>query len=140
LADQFTQILKLICAKLGYINFVLYICYAIEGNRKHLKTKQVMRTLESISVELREVLAAKAILEAREKTLRSEIVEGLKFSNKTQLRLNGFMVSISARKTWTYSKWVRTLEKMLKTRKTNEQNNGTATYEETPTCQLTNQK
>jgi len=99
-----------------------------------------MRTLESISVELREVLATKAILEAREKTLRSEIVEGLKFSNKTQLRLNGFMVSISARKTWTYSKWVRTLEKMLKTRKTNEQNNGTATYEETPTCQLTNQK
>jgi len=99
-----------------------------------------MQNLEIVAIELKEVLAAKAILEAREKTLRSEIVEGLKFSNKTQLRLNGFMVSISARKTWTYSKWVRTLEKMLKTRKTNEQNNGTATYEETPTCQLTNQK
>ena len=99
-----------------------------------------MRTLESISVELREVLAAKAILEAREKTLRSEIVEGLKFSNKTQLRLNGFMVSISARKTWTYSKWVRTLEKMLKTRKTNEQNNGVATFEETSTWQFLSTK
>jgi hypothetical protein len=99
-----------------------------------------MRNLESIAVELREVLAAKSILEAKERTLRSEIVKGLESGNKTQLRLNGFMVSISARKTWTYSKWVRTLEKMLKTRKTNEQNNGTATYEETPTCQLTNQK
>ena len=99
-----------------------------------------MRTLEMAAAELREVIATKAILEAREKTLRAEIVEGLESRNKTQLRLNGFMVSISARKTWTYSKWVRTLEKMLKTRKTNEQNNGTATYEETPTCQLTNQR
>jgi len=99
-----------------------------------------MRTLEMAAVELREVLDSKAILEAREKTLRDEMVKGLESRNKTQLRLNGFMVSISERKTWTYSKWVRTLEKMLKTRKTNEQNNGTATYEETPTCQLTNQR
>ena len=99
-----------------------------------------MRTLEMAAAELREILASKAILEAREKTLRAEIVKGLESGNKTQLRLNGFMVSISARKTWTYSKWVRTLEKMLKTRKTNEQNSGVATWEETPTCQLTNQK
>jgi hypothetical protein len=99
-----------------------------------------MRTLEMAAVELRELLAAKAILEAKEKTLRTEIVEGLESRNLIQLRLDGFMVSISARKTWTYSKWVRTLEKMLKTRKTNEQNNGIATWEGTPTCQLTNQK
>ena len=102
------------------------------------KKNQVMRTLEMSAAELREVLATKSILEAREKTLRSEIVEGLELRNLTQLRLGGFMVSISARKTWTYSKWVRTLEKMLKTRKTNEQNSGVATYEETPTWQFLN--
>ena len=105
-----------------------------------LKKNQVMRTLEMAAAELREVLATKSILEAREKTLRAEIVEGLESRNLTQLRLGGFMVSISARKTWTYSKWVRTLEKMLKTRKTNEQNNGIATWEGAYTCQLTNQK
>ena len=99
-----------------------------------------MRTLEMAAVELREILASKAILEAREKTLRAEIVKGLESENKTQLRLNGFMVSISERKTWTYSKWVRTLEKMLKTRKANEQNSGEAFPTANRTCQLTNEK
>ena len=99
-----------------------------------------MQTLEMAAAELREVLATKSILEAREKTLRAEIVEGLESRNLTQLRLGGFMVSISARKTWTYSKWVRTLEKMLKTRKANEQNSGEAFPTENWTCQLTNQK
>ena len=99
-----------------------------------------MRTLEMAAVELREVLASKAILEAREKTLRSEIIETLQSQNLTLLKVGGFTVSIRKNKTWAYSKWVRTLEKMLKTRKTNEQNNGTATYEETPTWQFLSAK
>jgi hypothetical protein len=99
-----------------------------------------MRNLESIAVELREVLAAKAILEAREKTLRNEIIEGLQSQNLTLLRVGGFTVSIRKNKTWAYSKWVRTLEKMLKTRKANEQNNGVATFEETPTWQFLSAK
>jgi len=99
-----------------------------------------MRTLESISVELREVLAAKAILEAREKTLRNEIIEGLQSQNLTLLKVGGFTVSIRKNKTWAYSKWVRTLEKMIKTRKTNEQNNGVATFEETSTWQFLSTK
>jgi len=99
-----------------------------------------MRTLEMDAAELRELLATKAILEAREKTLRAQIVEGLELRNLTQLRLGGFMVSLSNRKTWTYSKWVRTLEKMLKTRKTKEQNSEETFFTVSRTCQLTNEK
>jgi len=99
-----------------------------------------MKNLESVAVELKEVLAAKSILEAREKTLRAEIIEGLQSQNLTLLKVGGFTVSIRKNKTWAYSKWVRTLEKMLKTRKTNEQNNGIATYEETPTWQFLSTK
>jgi hypothetical protein len=99
-----------------------------------------MRTLEMAAVELREVMAAKAILEAKEKTLRNEIIEGLQAQNLTLLKVGGFTVSIRRNKTWTYSKWVRTLEKMLKTRKANEQNSGVATFEETPTWQFLSAK
>ena len=99
-----------------------------------------MKNLESVAVELKEVLSAKSILEAREKTLRAEIIEGLQSQNLTLLKVGGFTVSIRKNKTWAYSKWVRTLEKMLKTRKTNEQNNGIATYEETPTWQFLSTK
>jgi len=99
-----------------------------------------MRNLESVAVELKEVMAAKAILEAKEKTLRAEIIEGLQSQNLTLLRVGGFTVSIRNNKTWAYSKWVRTLEKMLKTRKTNEQNNGVATFEETSTWQFLSTK
>ena len=97
-----------------------------------------MRTLEMAAAELHEVKAAKAILEAREKMLCNEIIEGIQAQGLTLLRVGGFTVSISRRKTWAYSKWVRTLEKMIKTRKTNEQNSGVATYEETPTWQFLN--
>ena len=99
-----------------------------------------MRTLEMAAAELREVMASKAILEAKEKMLRNEIIEGLQSQNLTLLKVGGFTVSIRKNKTWAYSKWVRTLEKMLKTRKTNEQNNGVATYEETPTWQFLSAK
>jgi hypothetical protein len=99
-----------------------------------------MRNLESVAVELKELLATKAILEAKEKNLRAEIIEGLQSQNLTLLRVGGFTVSIRKNKTWAYSKWVRTLEKMLKTRKTNEQNNGVATFEETPTWQFLSAK
>jgi hypothetical protein len=99
-----------------------------------------MANLESVAVELKELMAAKAILEAREKTLRNEIIEGLQAQNLTLLKVGGFTVSIRKNKTWTYSNWVRTLEKMLKTRKTNEQNSGLATYEETPTWQFLSAK
>ena len=106
---------------------------------KALKNK-VMQNLEVVAIELKEVLAAKAVLEAREKTLRAEIIEGLQSQNLTLLKVGGFTVSIRKNKTWAYSKWVRTLEKMLKTRKTNEQNNGVATFEETPTWQFLSAK
>jgi hypothetical protein len=99
-----------------------------------------MRNLESVAVELKEVMASKAILEAKEKTLRAEIIEGLQSQNLTLLRVGGFTVSIRNSKNWAYSKWVRTLEKMLKTRKTNEQNNGVATFEETSTWQFLSAK
>ena len=99
-----------------------------------------MRNLESVAVELKEVMASKAILEAKEKTLRAEIIEGLQSQNLTLLKVGGFTVSIRKNKTWAYSKWVRTLDKMLKTRKTNEQNNGVATFEETPTWQFLSAK
>jgi hypothetical protein len=99
-----------------------------------------MRNLESVAVELKEVMAAKSILEAKEKNLRAEIIDGLQSQNLTLLRVGGFTVSIRNSKTWAYSKWVRTLEKMLKTRKTNEQNNGVATFEETSTWQFLSTK
>jgi hypothetical protein len=99
-----------------------------------------MRNLEMVAVELREVLTAKSILEAKEKNLRAEIIEGLQSQNLTLLKVGGFTVSIRKNKTWAYSKWVRTLEKMLKTRKSNEQNNGVATFEETPTWQFLSAK
>ena len=99
-----------------------------------------MRNLESVAVELKEVMASKAILEAKEKTLRAEIIEGLQSQNLTLLRVGGFTVSIRNSKNWAYSKWVRTLEKMIKTRKTNEQNNGVATFEETSTWQFLSTK
>ena len=99
-----------------------------------------MRNLESVAVELKEVMASKAILEAKEKTLRAEIIEGLQSQNLTLLRVGGFTVSIRNSKNWAYSKWVRTLEKMLKTRKSTEQNNGVATFEETPTWQFLSAK
>ena len=99
-----------------------------------------MRNLEIVAVELKEVMASKAILEAKEKMLRNEIIEGLQSQNLTLLKVGGFTVSIRKNKTWAYSKWVRTLEKMLKTRKTNEQNSGVATFEETPTWQFLSAK
>ncbi len=99
-----------------------------------------MRNLESVAVELKEVIAAKAILEAKEKALRNEIIEGLQSQNLTLLKVGGFTVSIRKNKTWAYSKWVRTLEKMLKTRKDNEQKNGIATFEENPTWQFLSAK
>ena len=99
-----------------------------------------MRNLEIVAVELKEVMAAKLILEAKEKMLRNEIIEGLQSQNLTLLRVGGFTVSIRKNKTWAYSKWVKTLEKMLKTRKTNEQNSGVATFEETPTWQFLSAK
>ncbi len=99
-----------------------------------------MQNLEVVAIELKEVMAAKAVLEAREKNLRNQIIEGLQSQNLTLLKVGGFTVSIRKNKTWAYSKWVRTLEKMLKTRKTNEQNNGVATYEETPTWQFLSAK
>jgi hypothetical protein len=99
-----------------------------------------MQNLEMVAIELKEVLAAKSILEAREKSLRNEIIEGLQSQNLTLLRVGGFTVSIRNSKNWAYSKWVRTLEKMLKTRKTNEQNNGVATFEETSTWQFLSAK
>ena len=99
-----------------------------------------MRNLEIVAVELKEVMAAKSILEAKEKMLRNEIIEGLQSQNLTLLKVGGFTVSIRKNKTWAYSKWVRTLEKMLKTRKTNEQNSGVATFEETPTWQFLSAK
>ena len=99
-----------------------------------------MRNLEIVAVELKEVMASKAILEAKEKMLRNEIIEGLQSQNLTILKVGSFTVSIRKNKTWAYSKWVRTLEKMLKTRKANEQNSGVATYEETPTWQFLSAK
>ena len=99
-----------------------------------------MRNLEIVAVELKEVMAAKSILEAKEKMLRNEIIEGLQSQNLTLLKVGGFTVSIRKNKTWAYSKWVRTLEKMLKTRKTIEQNSGVATFEETPTWQFLSAK
>jgi hypothetical protein len=99
-----------------------------------------MRNLEIVASELREVKAAKAILEAKEKMLCNEFIEGIQAQDLTILRVGGFTVSIRKNKTWAYSKWVRTLEKMLKTRKTNEQNNGVATFEETPTWQFLSAK
>ena len=99
-----------------------------------------MRNLEIVAVELKEVMAAKSILEAKEKMLRNEIIEGLQSQNLTLLKVGGFTVSIRKNKTWAYSKWVRTLEKMLKTRKANEQNSGVATFEETHTWQFLSAK
>ncbi len=99
-----------------------------------------MRNLEIVAVELKEVMAAKSILEAKEKMLRNEIIEGLQSQNLTLLKVGGFTVSIRKNKTWAYSKWVRTLEKMLKPRKTNEKNSGVATFEETPTWQFLSAK
>jgi hypothetical protein len=95
-----------------------------------------LKNLESVAIELREVMAAKAILESREKNLRAEIIEGLQSRDLSLAKVGSFTVSIRKNKNWIYSKWVRTLEKMLKTRKTKEQNNGTATFEENPTWQF----
>jgi len=101
---------------------------------------QVMQNLEMVAIELKEVLAAKSILEAREKSLRNEIIETLQSQNLTLLKVGGFTVSIRKNKVWAYSKWVRTLEKMLKTRKDNEQKNSTASFEEKPTWQFLSAK
>jgi hypothetical protein len=104
-----------------------------------------MRNLESVAVELKEVMAIRAVaaaklaeVEALEKSLRAEITSNLEAQSLSMARVGGFTVSIRRNKVWAYSKWVATLEKMLKSRKDKEQKSGIATFTENRTWQFLN--
>ena len=104
-----------------------------------------MRNLEVVAVELKEAMANRAVAQARladaeaiEKSLRAEITSNLEAQNLSMARVGGFTVSIRRNKVWTYSKWVATLEKMLKSRKDKEQKSGIATFTENRTWQFLN--
>jgi hypothetical protein len=110
-----------------------------------VKQKTVMRTLEVVAVELKEVMAIRAVaaaklaeVEALEKSLRAEITSNLEAQSLSMARVGGFTVSIRRSKVWAYSKWVTTLEKMLKSRKDKEQKSGLATFTESRTWQFLN--
>ena len=104
-----------------------------------------MRTLEVVAMELKEAMANRAVAQARladaeaiEKSLRAEITGNLEAQSLSMARVGGFTVSIRRNKVWAYSKWVATLEKMLKSRKDKEQKSGIATYTENKTWQFLN--
>ncbi len=85
-----------------------------------------MRNLESIAAQLQQVESAKAMLEAESKALKAEMIEQLTASQTVGV----FFIKKSMLKTWTYSKAVHRLERMLKTRKDIEQKEGIATFEQ----------
>jgi hypothetical protein len=102
-----------------------------------------MRSLEMISVELKQAMANRAVAAAKlaeaesiEKNLRAEITSNLEAQSLSMARVGGFTVSIRRNKVWAYSKWVTTLEKMLKSRKDKEQKSGLATFTESRTWQF----
>ena len=85
-----------------------------------------MRNLVVIEVDLAEAEAAKAISEAKIKEFKAEMIEQLTASQT----VGRFFVKKNMLKTWTYSKAVHRLERMLKTRKDTEQKEGIATFEQ----------
>ena len=104
-----------------------------------------MRTLEMVAVELKEAMANRAVAQAKlaeaegiEKMLRAEITSNLEAQSLSMARIGGFTISIRHNKVWAYSKWVATLEKMLKSRKDKEQKSGIATFTESRTWQFLN--
>ena len=104
-----------------------------------------MRNLEMISVELKQAMANTAVAAAKlaeaesvEKSLRAEITSHLDAQSLSMARVGEFTVSIRRNKVWAYSKWVTTLEKMLKSRKDKEQKSGLATFTESRTWQFLN--
>jgi hypothetical protein len=92
-----------------------------------------MRNLEMVALELEELMASKAVIEAKIEAARNEIIKSIETDKLTLIKIGKFTVNLRNDKVWTYSKWVRTLEKMLKTRKENEQKNDIATHELRPT-------
>ncbi len=104
-----------------------------------------MRTLEIISFELEQqnsivdVAAANlAKQQDKQKSLRAEMIAAIEAQNLTKVTVGKFTVSIRRNKVWAYSKWVSTLEKMLKSRKEKEQQTGIATFTENRTWQFLN--
>lgn len=96
-----------------------------------------------IAVELKQAMANKAVAAAQlagaelvEKSLRAEITSNLEAQSLSMARVGGFTVSIRRNKVWAYSKWVTTLEKMLKSRKDKEQKSSIATFTESRTWQF----
>jgi hypothetical protein len=96
--------------------------------------------MESKAIELAELMASKAVIEAKIEAVRNEIIDFAKAEELTFFKLGKCSINIRKDKVWVYSKWVRTLEKMLKTRKDNEQKNGTATHSEKPTWRFVFEK
>jgi hypothetical protein len=110
-----------------------------------VKQKTVMRTLEVVAVELKQAMANRAVAAAKlaeaesvEKSLRAEMTSNLEAQSLSMARVGEFTISIRRNKVWAYSKWVTTLEKMLKSRKDKEQKSGIATFTESRTWQFLN--
>jgi hypothetical protein len=110
-----------------------------------VKQKTVMRTLEVVAVELKQAMANRAVAAAKlaeaesvEKSLRAEMTSNLEAQSLSMARVGEFTISIRRNKVWAYSKWVTTLEKMLKSRKDKEQKSGLATFTESRTWQFLN--
>jgi hypothetical protein len=72
-----------------------------------------MRNLEMVALELEELMASKAIIEAKIEAARNEIIRSIEADKLTLLKVGKFTINLRNDKVWTYSKWVRTLEKML---------------------------
>ena len=101
------------------------------------KKNQVMRNhLEEKAARLLEIEAIISILEAEKAEIRTELIQHIVSSGSTFEKIGGITISIRNLSNWTYSKWVTTLEKMLKTRKKNEIENGTAICSKTSTWQF----
>jgi len=115
-----------------------------QGSESVKQTSQ-MRTLEMVAVELKEAMVNRAVAQAKlaeaegiEKMLRAEITSNLEAQSLSMARIGGFTISIRRNKVWAYSKWVATLERMLKSRKDKEQKSGIATFTESRTRQFLN--
>ena len=92
--------------------------------------------LEEKAARLLEIEAIISMLEAEKAEIRTELIQHIVSSGSTFEKIGGITISIRNLSNWTYSKWVTTLEKMLKTRKKNEIENGTAICSKTSTWQF----
>lgn len=92
--------------------------------------------LEKQAARLLEIEALISILEAEKSEIRTNLIQHLKSLGLTFAKIGGITISIRNLKNWTYSKWVTTLEKMVKTRKKNEIEQGIAICSEDSTWQF----